>query len=125
MLHGNVKTFDVILKKLGEESTLAVELALDGHSLFISGQKDTFTLTHQRAASDLIIIDRRAIASYCIDVSKHKQHEKKKTVGNLFLVCLNFSILFFLKETVSGLREEGGRENQVRFNYKKYQRDKV
>ena len=26
-------------KKMGEESTRAVELALEGHSLFISGQK--------------------------------------------------------------------------------------
>ena len=31
-LHGNVKTFDVIVKKMGEESTRAVELALEGHS---------------------------------------------------------------------------------------------
>ena len=48
MLHGNSKTFDVILKKLVEESSLAVELALDGHSLFISGQKDIFTLIFKR-----------------------------------------------------------------------------
>ena len=42
MLHGNVKTFDVIFKKMGEESTRAVELALEGHSLFVSGQKYNF-----------------------------------------------------------------------------------
>ena len=42
MLHGNVKTFDVIFKKTGEESTRAVEQALEGHSLFISGQKYNF-----------------------------------------------------------------------------------
>ena len=28
--------FDVIFKKIGEESTRAAELALEGHSLFIS-----------------------------------------------------------------------------------------
>ena len=37
ILHGNVKTVDVIFKKMDEESTRAVELALEGHSLFISG----------------------------------------------------------------------------------------
>ena len=37
MLHG-VETFDVIFKKMEEESTRAVELALECHSLFISGQ---------------------------------------------------------------------------------------
>ena len=35
MLRGNVKTFDVIFKKMGEESIRAVELELEGHSLFI------------------------------------------------------------------------------------------
>ena len=39
MLHGNVETFDMILKKVGEESTRAVQLELEGHSLFISSQK--------------------------------------------------------------------------------------
>ena len=34
MLHGNVKMFDEIFKKDGR----AVELALEGHSLFISVQ---------------------------------------------------------------------------------------
>ena len=29
MLHGNVKTFDMIFKKMGKESTRAVELALE------------------------------------------------------------------------------------------------
>ena len=42
MLHGNVKTFDAILKKMGEESTRAFELALEAHSLVISGQKYNF-----------------------------------------------------------------------------------
>ena len=42
MLHGNDKTFVVIFKKLEEESTRAVELALEGHSLFISVQKHNF-----------------------------------------------------------------------------------
>ena len=42
VLHGNAKTFDVIFKKMGEESTRAVELALEGHSLLISGQKQNF-----------------------------------------------------------------------------------
>ena len=42
MLHGNVKTFDVIFEKMGEESARAVELALEGHSLCISGQKYNF-----------------------------------------------------------------------------------
>ena len=34
--------FNVIFKKLVEESTRAVELALEGHSLFISGQEYNF-----------------------------------------------------------------------------------
>ena len=38
MLHGNVRTFNVIFKKMEEESSRAFELALEGHSLFISGQ---------------------------------------------------------------------------------------
>ena len=42
MLHGNGKTFDEIFKKMREESTRAAELALEGHSLFISGQKHNF-----------------------------------------------------------------------------------
>ena len=42
MLHGNAKTFDVIFKKVGEESTRAVELALEGHGLFVCGQKYNF-----------------------------------------------------------------------------------
>ena len=42
MLHCNVKWFDVIFKKMGEESTRAVELAFMGHNLFISGQKYNF-----------------------------------------------------------------------------------
>ena len=42
LLHGNIKTFDVICKKIREESTRAVELALEGQSLFISGQKYNF-----------------------------------------------------------------------------------
>ena len=42
MLHGNAKTFDVVFKKMGEESTRAVELALEGNSFFISGQKYNF-----------------------------------------------------------------------------------
>ena len=42
MLHGNVKTFDEIFKKMGEESTRAVDLVLDGQSLFNSGQKCYF-----------------------------------------------------------------------------------
>ena len=63
MLHGNVKTFDVIFKKIREESTRQIELALEGHSLFISGQKHNF----KRATSDLKIIDRFSIASCYID----------------------------------------------------------
>ena len=42
MLHDNVKTFDVIFKKMEEENTWAVELALKDRSLFISSQKDNF-----------------------------------------------------------------------------------
>ena len=42
MLHGNFKTFDMIFKKMGDDSTRAVELVLEGHSLFISGQKYNF-----------------------------------------------------------------------------------
>ena len=41
MVHGNVETFDLIFKKM-EESTRAIELPLEGPSLFISGQKYNF-----------------------------------------------------------------------------------
>ena len=41
-LHGNVKTFIVIVKEMEEEYTRAVKLALEGHNLFISGQKHNF-----------------------------------------------------------------------------------
>ena len=41
MVHGNVETFDLIFKKM-EESTRAIELTLEGPSLFISGQKYNF-----------------------------------------------------------------------------------
>ena len=39
--HGNVKTFELILKQKMEESKRAIGLAL-GHSLFLSGQKYNF-----------------------------------------------------------------------------------
>ena len=42
MLQGNVKTFDVIFKKMEEESTRVVELGLEDDSLFISGRKHNF-----------------------------------------------------------------------------------
>ena len=42
MLHSNVKTFDVIFKKMEEESTRAVELALECLSFCVSGQKHNF-----------------------------------------------------------------------------------
>ena len=42
MLPSCIKTFDVIFKKTEEESTRVVELVLEGHCLFISGQKHNF-----------------------------------------------------------------------------------
>ena len=42
MLHSNVKILDVIFKKMEEESTSSVELALEGHDFFVSGQKHNF-----------------------------------------------------------------------------------
>ena len=42
MLYGNVKTLDVIFKKMEEESIMTSELASEGHSLLISGQKHNF-----------------------------------------------------------------------------------
>ena len=56
-----------------EESTGAVELALEGHSLFISGQKYNF---NQSVASDLEIIDRFSFASCCVDFFKTSAPEK-------------------------------------------------
>ena len=41
MLHSIVKTLDLIFKKM-EESTRTVELVLEGHSLFMSGQAYNF-----------------------------------------------------------------------------------
>ena len=42
MLHGNVKVFDGNFKKMGEESTWAVELVLEDHSLFIFWSETQF-----------------------------------------------------------------------------------
>ena len=71
--------------KMGEESTSAVEPALEGHSLVISGQKHIIqTLTHQRSGSDLKIIDRFSIASCFIGFTKHKRRVRKQRVGNRF-----------------------------------------
>ena len=42
MLQGNIKTVDVVFKKMGEESTRTAEVELEGHSLLISGQKHNF-----------------------------------------------------------------------------------
>ena len=42
ILQGNVKPFNVVFKKIEEERTMAVELALEGHSWFISGQRHNF-----------------------------------------------------------------------------------
>ena len=39
ILHGKVKTFHMIFKKMGKESTRAIELVLEGHSWFTSSQK--------------------------------------------------------------------------------------
>ena len=68
MLHGNVKMFDVIFKKMGEESTRAVELALVGHSLFISVQKKKtiLNLNSPMGTSDLKIIDRFLLTALSI-----------------------------------------------------------
>ena len=85
------------MKIIGEESTKEFELALNGHSsgvkrtlsdpfpclvscllrrISLRGlvivQKLSFTLTHQKAASGLIIIDSLSVISCCIDFSKHK-----------------------------------------------------
>ena len=62
MLQGNVKTFDVIVKKMGEESTRATELALEGQSLFTSGRKHTIKLGQQ--------LLRASLASCCIEFFK-------------------------------------------------------
>ena len=48
ILHGNVKTFNLIFKKM-KESAGVVEQALEGHSLFISGQKYNFKPLHTKA----------------------------------------------------------------------------
>ena len=41
LLHGNIKTFDLIFKKM-EESIRVVGLVLEGQSSFTSGQKYNF-----------------------------------------------------------------------------------
>ena len=96
MLHGDVKTFDVIFKKMGEESTRAVELALEGHSLFTSGQKYNFKPKFtfgQRQISKLL-----AICSCCTD----KRRVSKQTVGNHF----EFFDFIFSKESFRRKRGE-------------------
>ena len=82
MLHGNDKMFDVIFKKMGEEITRTVELALEGHNLFISGQKHNFKpkLTKGQCQISKLLIAPLLLASVSFF---------------FFKTVLNFSILFF------------------------------
>ena len=77
MLHSNVKMFSLIFKKMGKESTRAAELLWRVIVCLFFGQKHKIKrLTHQKAVSDLRIIDQLSVAGCCIVFfSKHK-HEK-------------------------------------------------
>ena len=91
MLHGNVKTFDVIFKKVQKESTRAVELPLEGHIFFFLVRNTILTLTHkgQRQISKLLIASL-LLAAVSISFSKHKRCVRKQTVGNRFEFILFF-----------------------------------
>ena len=97
MLHGNVKTFHVIFNKMGEESTRAVELALEGHSLLISGQKHNFKpkVTNGKRQISKVLVASLLLAALLIFFSKHKRRGRQQTVGNRF----EFFDFILLKET--------------------------
>ena len=86
MLHGNVKTFHVIFNKMGEESTRAFELALEGHSLFISGQKHNFKpkVTKGKRQISKVLVASLLLAALLIFSPKHKRRGRQQTVGNRF-----------------------------------------
>ena len=79
MLHGKVKTFNLIFKKMREESTRAVELFC---------RNTILNLNSPKGMSDLKIIDCFSIASCCIDFLKHKGRVRNKQLETV----LNFSI---------------------------------
>ena len=71
-------------KKMGGENTRAVELTLEGHSLFIFWSKTLLNINRR---------DRSSIATCCIDFfQKHKRRVRKQTIENRFEF---FFILFF------------------------------
>ena len=79
---------------MGEESTRAVELPLEGHSLFISGRKYNFepklSLKEQRQISKLLTAPL-LLAAVSIFFKTQAASEKNKPLKTV----LNFSILFF------------------------------
>ena len=96
MLRGNVKIFNVIFKKMGEESTSVVELALEGHSLFISSFKYCFKpkLSKGQCQISKSLTAPLLLAAVSI-FSKHKWHVRKQTIGNRS----EFFYFILLKET--------------------------
>ena len=70
MLHDNVKMFNVIFKKMGEESTRAVELVLRATVCLFLVRNTILNLTSPKGTSVLKIIDHFSIAGCCIDFFK-------------------------------------------------------
>ena len=66
MLQGNVKTFHAIFKKMGEESTRAVELALEVIVCLFLDKNTILNFNSPKAASDLKIIDHFSFRSFQI-----------------------------------------------------------
>ena len=92
----NAARFDVIFKKIGEESTRAVELAFEGDSLFISGQKYNFKpkLTKGQHQISKLLAAPLLLAAVSI-ISKRKRGMRKQTIENHF----EFFDFILLKET--------------------------
>ena len=76
-----LKMFDVIFKKLGEESTSVVGLALEGHIV----QKHNFKplLTKEQCQISKLLIVFLSLAAVMI-FSKHKRRMRKQTIGSHF-----------------------------------------
>ena len=96
MLHGNLKMFDVIFIEMEEESTGVVELALLGHSLFISGQKYNLKPKLNKGQCQISkLLTAPLLLAAVLIFSKHKRCVRKQTVGN----CFEFFDFILLKET--------------------------
>ena len=69
MLHGNVRMFDVIFKKMEAESSRAAELVLEDHSVFLV-RNTILNVNSPKRSIRSQSIDRFSVASCCSDFFK-------------------------------------------------------